>query len=179
MVHIETDDLGVLKSRLADAKRALGRSDAFVFKHLEADDRTHDVFYRELRLVPSVSVDVLRLNRHVWEPRSPRPTRGDHVICSGIVELLSTCPDEITRDQMLLIDLPRSEKGIVDAFRTIIRKELRLARRAGLRDVRPRPDHRPDGAIIQAADMIAGEVRQFNGLGGPYLPRLGARVRLA
>lgn len=79
---------------------------------------------------------------------------------------------------MLLIDLPRSEKGIVDAFRTIIRKELRQAWRAGLRNVRPRPGHRPDGTIIQAADMIAGDVRQFDGLGGPYLPRPGARIRL-
>ncbi|MEZ4563674.1 MAG: hypothetical protein R2853_13155 [Thermomicrobiales bacterium] len=177
MVHVDTDDLGELKSRFVEARVSLGRSEAFVFKHLEADDRTHDVFYRELRLVPSVSVDVLRLNRQTWEPRSPRPSRGDHVICSGIIELLAACPDDLTQDQMLLIDLPRSEKGIVDAFRTIIRKELRQSRRAGLRDVRPRPDHRPDGAIIQAADMIAGEVRQFNGLGGPYLPRLGGRIR--
>lgn len=94
--------------------------------------------------------------------------RGDHFVSDCIINLLSACPPEITQDQMLLNDLPRREKVIVDSFRTTIRQELRRSQRAGLRDVRPRPDHRADGTIIQAADMIAGDVRQFHGLGGPF-----------
>lgn len=179
MVHVDALDLELLTDRLTLAKTAIGKTGAFVFKHLEADTRTHEVFYEALLQVPSLSIDVLQANRGNWEPRHSRPARGDHFVSDCIINLLSACPPEITQDQMLLIDLPRREKVIVDSFRTTIRQELRRSQRAGLRDVRPRPDHRADGTIIQAADMIAGEVRQFHGLGGPFLPRLGQRIRLA
>jgi hypothetical protein len=81
-------------------------------------------------------------------------------------------------DQMLYIDLPRKEGKRVQRYRTTIRQAMRRARQPAFRDMKPRPDDHVDGALIQVADMVAGEVRQESGLAGLYLPALRSRVAI-
>lgn len=61
MVHGDALDLELLTDRLTLAKTAIGKTGAFVFKHLEADTRTHEVFYEALLQVPSLSMSCRRI----------------------------------------------------------------------------------------------------------------------
>lgn len=61
MVHVDALDLELLTDRLTLAKTAIGKTGAFVFKHLEADTRTHEVFYEALLQVPSLSMSCRRI----------------------------------------------------------------------------------------------------------------------
>lgn len=178
MVHIARDDLELLDGAFRVGRRSIGRNDDHVFKHVSARANAHEVVYEALRSVPSLHAHVLRFDRRSWSPRCPRPQRGDHSICDAIITLAMACPERVVAEQLLFLDYPRGEKDIVDAFRTVLRGEFRAARLSAFKDVRPRPDSRRDGAIIQAADMIAGEVREQSGVGGLYLPRLGNKLRL-
>jgi hypothetical protein len=81
-------------------------------------------------------------------------------------------------DQILLIDLPRRERDVLEAFRTAIRKSMRQAHRAPFRSIKPHPDLRLEGGIVQVADMIAGEVREYAGIRGPFLEPLACRIKM-
>lgn len=177
MVSIDQDDLEDLDREFAFARRNMGRDDDFVFKHLGAKPRVHREFYSAIVRVRSFQARVYRFDRSRWQQTFVKSAAGDPCICDGIITLAKGCPTCLVANQLLHIDLPRKPEGrIVDAFRTAIRKELRASKMVSFADVRPRPDDRRDGAIIQAADMIAGEVREIGGLGGPYLPLLGTRI---
>jgi hypothetical protein len=84
----------------------------------------------------------------------------------------------LVADQTLYIDLPRNELGVVRPFAKVIRHTSREYGRRSFRDIKPQPDDRLDGTIVQVADMIAGEVREQGGVNGPYLARLAARIEV-
>jgi hypothetical protein len=177
MATVASEDLQHLDRALTVARRNMDRDESFVFKHLGAKPRVHREFYDAIAAIASFQAHVYRFDRSRWRQPYFRSTHGDPCICDGIITIVKACPPYLVANQLLHIDLPRKPEGhIVAAYRTAIRKELRTAHLKSFADVRPRPDNRRDGAIVQVADMIAGEVREFAGPGGPYLPRFGGRI---
>jgi hypothetical protein len=178
MVHIDAGDLPLLERELIAARRRLGREDDYTFKHVSAKPNTHHQFYAALRAVPGLTAHIHRYNRATWTPLHVQPRFGDPCICDGLITLTLGCPQGVVADQRLYIDYPRREKDIVDAFRTALRQSLRAAGRRSFGRIQPRPDQRLSGEIVQVADMIAGEAREQAGIGGVFLPQLGARVQI-
>jgi len=172
-------DLPALDAALATARTRLGFDPGYVFKHTRAkcSNDIHDRFYEALHPI-AFAAHVRVMDKAAWRDQHAGRTRGADSICDGIIDLILGCPDHVVARQVLYIDLPANEEKTIQTYRTSIRRALTGVRRTGLRDVRPCPDHRQHGGIIQVADMIAGEVREHEGLRGPYLPALGSRVRL-
>ena len=178
VVHFDESDLPTLDEKLTAARALLGRPGDYPFKHVEATVDIHRRFYAALQDIP-MQAHVHMLDKAAWRRQyGGRGSRGVDCVCDGIITLLMRCPVELTTDQILYLDLPRNEGKIIEHYRTAIRRAMRGAKRGTFRHVKARPDHRRDGAIIQVADMLAGEVNERQGLSGEYLPRLGSRVCL-
>ena len=116
------------------------------------------------------------LNKAVWSAQYVSGSSGTDCICDGIVTLLAGCPRGVIAGQKLYIDIPRGEVAVVERYRTTLRQAMRRAKQPVFRDVKPRPPDARNGAVIQIADMIAGEVREHGGMAGPYLPSLRAQI---
>jgi hypothetical protein len=177
--HIDRGDVPPLDAELAAAKTRLGLPPTFVFSHNGASPRTLAASFDAIARVP-VTAHVHLLDKTAWGAQQVGKPKGADCLCDGIVTLAQRCPDSVVARQILYIDLPGNEEGALTRYRTEIRRALRAARprRAGFSDVRPCPDHRLQGGLIQVADAIAGEVRIRNGLSGPNLLRLGSAVML-
>jgi hypothetical protein len=170
--------MATLEAELAAARERLGYGTAHVFKHTSARDITHHHFYAALANVPRLCAHVYEYPKLDWSPQFAAPACGDHCICDAFVTLTLRLPSELVEKQTLYIDYPRRERAIVVAFATTLRNSMKGTRQRSFAKIQPRPDDRHEGGIIQVADMIAGEVRQHAGIGGPYLSALGARVRI-
>jgi hypothetical protein len=178
MVHVNGCDLPTLETELVAARKRLGQKLDYPFKHTEAKEITHRLFYGAMANIPSFTVDVYAYNRSGWTLRHVPPTYGDPCLCDAFITLTLGCPRGLVEEQILYIDYPRREREIVIAFATALRNSMKGTLQRSFRHIRPRPDDRLEGGIIQAADMIAGEVREYPRLGGPYLPHLGSRIRI-
>jgi hypothetical protein len=177
IVHIDEVDMPTLDDELAQVRKVLGVSDDFVFHHSGSAERTKREFFAALPRVP-LYVRVHMLNKAGWSAQYVTGSTGTDCICDGIVQLIASCPRECIDRQMLYIDLNPDERELVRRYRTTIRQALRRARQPAFKDMKPRPDNRKDGAIIQVADMMAGEVRRHSGLAGPYLPNIRRLVEI-
>jgi hypothetical protein len=175
IVHIAEADLSILDAEFAVAKRYLRVAPTFVFKHDDAADPVKEQVFAALERTP-MEAHVHILNKAAWRSAYPKRMKGNDCICGGIITLVMGCPEDVVAKQVLLVDPPSAKQ--VRELRTAISQSFRGARRTGFRDVRPRRDDGPDGSIIQAADMIAGEVRRHGDLVGPYLPALAAKINL-
>jgi hypothetical protein len=178
VVHFDDAELAALDTALRRARKHLGFPPRYVFKHNRAkgSKEIHDQFYDALRAI-DFAAHVHMLNTEAWHALRSGKTRDVDGIRAGILDLVLGCPDRVIAGQVLFIDLPAAEAPIAQQYKTAIRQALMRIDRKGFREVRPCPDDRLQGGIIQAADMIAGEVREHGGLLGPYLPSLGARVQ--
>ncbi len=179
VVHVGAADLTSLDSALADARRYLGRDPDYAFRHSRAKSflDVHRRFYEAIGHVPWHG-HVHMLDKAAWSGQRVKGSRGTDCICDGLVALVIGCPIAVVAHQVLFIDLPPAEESTVQSYRMAMRKSLKGIRRTGFKNVRPCPDHRQQGAIIQVADMIAGEVREHGGLAGPFLPGLRSRLSL-
>jgi hypothetical protein len=177
IAHVDEDDMPTLDAELATVRDELRLGPGFPFRHSETTPRTRKAFFAAIQRVP-LSVHGHMVNKEEWVARQAPGSSGFDCICDGVITLILGCPRAVVDRQMLYIDLPRSEAKLVERYRTAIRQELRRARHPAFRDLKPRPDERRDAAIIQVADMVAGEIREHGGLAGPYVPALGTRVRM-
>ncbi len=177
IVHVAEESLSALDVALASARSQLRVDPDFVFRHSDASHRARGAFFSVLEPLPLKS-HVHMLNKERWLAQYVSGSSGADCICDGIITLLAGCPDEFIDRQMLYIDLPRSERRLVERYRTAIRQAMRRARKPTFRDLRPSPDGRNDRAMIQVADMIAGEVREHEGMAGPFLPALVSHIQV-
>jgi hypothetical protein len=180
IVHVESQDLLILDRELAGVRKRIRRPDDYPFKHVDAKPHVRREFFPVISRIPTLQAFVLTCEKTYRNRQFEgiRIAKGDFHTWHGIMALVAACPGELLTDQIMLIDLPRGEMPIVTAYRTGLRKGLKIARKPAIRDLRPRPDDRLDGAIVQVADMIAGEVRQYGGLNGPHLPALASRIHI-
>jgi hypothetical protein len=177
--HIDRCDIPTLDAELAAARMRLGLPPNYVFSHNGASLRTLTEVFDMIARVP-VTAHAHMLDKAAWTAQQAGKPTGADCLCAGVVTLATRCPNYVVAKQILYIDLPGNEEGAITRYRTEIRRALTAARprRTGFSDVRPCPDHRLQGGLIQVADMIAGEVRARNGLNGPHLVRLGSATQL-
>jgi hypothetical protein len=179
IVHVDEDGIRALDDELAAARVRLNVVSEYPFRHSSLRARGRRECFAAIARMPFTS-HVYILEKTAWATGRVGSATGPDCLCDGIVALVERCPDKVVAGQILYIDASSDEeKGLV-RYKTAIRQCLRAARprRMGFKDVRPCPDHRLRGGIIQVADMIAGEVKQYGGIGGSYLPTFGARVQL-
>jgi hypothetical protein len=178
VIHVDETDLSSLEAELAAAAERLGWPPKFVFKHVGADQTVHREFYRALGRVP-FKAHVHMLDKAAWRAQyGGKGSRGDDCIGDGVTTLLLRCPAAVTGDQTLYLDLPHKERTTMKKYRELIRSAMRGADRETFRHIKARPDNRPDGGIIQVADMLSGEVAENQGLGGRYLPGVSSNIVL-
>jgi hypothetical protein len=179
IVHVDGADVQALDAELASARHRLHVVPDYVFRYSGSSDRARREFFTAMQPV-RFSSHVLIVDKAIWAEQQAGTPTGPKFLCDGIVTLVLHCPDKVVADHVLSIDAPPDEaKGLMH-YKTEIRRALRSARprRRGFKSVRPCPDHRLHGGIIQVADMLAGEARERGGLDGPYLAELGARITL-
>lgn len=177
VAHVDGQEVAALDRVLAELRSQLRVPSTFVFRHAGASQRTQDLFFTALPRMP-IRAHAYVMDSAAWaSPFSTWPD-GNQQLCHGIIELVLGCPDAVVAGQILYIDLPATEESRLVSYRTTLRKALQGAWRTGFRNVRPCPDHRLQGAIVQVADMIAGEINEQSGLAGPYRIALQSRVRL-
>lgn len=179
VVHFSDAELVTLSSALLDARASLGIPPDYAFKNNGTGPRTREGFFHALGPL-DFSAHVHVLDKRRWAETQRGRLSGPNFIRDGIVSLVMACPDEVVARQVLYLDIEPSQRTEPTRLKTEIRQALRGAqpRRAGFADVRGCEDHRNLGTIIQVADMLAGQVNDHGGLGGPHLPALGARITL-
>jgi hypothetical protein len=92
--------------------------------------------------------------------------------------LLMSLPEPAVSRQKLVVDYPTDESTKVQAIRRDLAVALRAQRRERFRSVKPCPDHRSDGAIVQLADMIAGAMHDGPRAAKGYLSLLESRIKV-
>ena len=174
-VHFdEATRSGQLEAELLAIKHALGLPVDFVFKHDSASPRVKQQIFAALSHLP-FSGHVLCLDKQLWRAANPG-ARGDDLLHNGVVTLVAGCPDCVIARNVLLSDPPSAR--FVNNCKTPINRAFRSQHRTGYRSIRRLQDTHREGSIIQMADMVAGEVRLYVSLIGPYLPGLGGKVTL-
>lgn len=177
MVHFDDCDLPQLHATLSGIRSKLRLPPNYCFKHLGAAPRTQREFFQALSTLP-FHAHAHMIDKTTLGPPPRSSIWGRERIRDGIVDLVRNCPDQVVADQLLLIDLPNREQNVVKELRTMLRQQLRMIQRRSFKNVKPCPDHKRDGEIIQVADMIAGELREHGGLAGPYLPWLSTKLHI-
>jgi hypothetical protein len=178
-VHIDQPAVATLDAELTAARLCLGLSEDYVFSHNDAAPRTLARVFDAIARAP-LTAHAYMLNKAAWSAQQVGKPIGAKCLCDGVVTLMTRCPHQVVGGKILYIDLSGKYKTTLTHYRTEIRRALRAVRprRPGFDDIRPCPDHRLQGGIIQAADVIAGEIRERDGLAGPYLTMLGSAVQL-
>lgn len=155
-------DHEVLDECLTNLRKRLGVSPAHVFRHSDASTRSRKEFFSALSSAP-VTMKCLLVDKNDWDSEYLDRASGPERIRHSIVHLVSLLPDELIAGQKLLVDMHRGEKAFVDFIRHDVRLSLKVQNRSSFGKVVARPDNRGDAAVIQVADMFAGEVRVTNG----------------
>ena len=179
VVHFSDAALSTLSSALQDAREALGIPPDYVFKNNGTGPRTREGFFHALGPL-DFSANVHVLDKRRWAETQHGKLSGPNCIRDGIVSLVMACPEDVVARQVLYLDIEPSQHKEITRLKTEIRQALRGARprRVGFADVRGCEDHRNQGAIIQVADMLAGQVNDHGGIAGPHLPALGRKITL-
>lgn len=172
-VHMDSETrFGQLEDELLAVKRALRLPEDYVFKHDSASPLVKERIFSALDRL-AFSCHVLFLEEQAWRAANPG-VEGDGLLRNAIVKLVIACPDAIVGRNVLLIDPPSTR--FVNDSKTPISRAFRAENRSGYKRIRDLKDTHPEGAIIQVADMIAGEARHCGRLSGPYLSKLIAKA---
>jgi hypothetical protein len=172
--HVEKDGLEDFVESLERIKVTLGLPQSHTFKHVRSREAMRGHFFRALRDT-SVRFDVLAIDKLKWTPGYLGRTSGRERVLDAVCDLFAVCPDEVIAHQILVIDAHRSETRFVREVGARLRIIQRLRESASFKKISAVPDHRHDAVLIQAADMMAGEVRRLGG----HVPEVcRGRVRL-
>lgn len=173
MVSLDGDRVPALEGALRAAKARLRVPESHVFRHVGCSDAAHRAFYDEISEIPFEA-------RLLVVPPIPHgvPIRGHEETRVAVVRLILDCPDAVVVGQRLYIDLERRDSKQVRELRTRVRRELREVGRQTFENIQPCPDHRREGGLVQLADMLAGEFREYGQVDGSYLPRISGKLTL-
>lgn len=177
IVHLDGDHLGMLDAALARARRSRHLSPRFSFRYSGARPEVRSALFAEVGTV-EWSAQALIIDKRAWGPAYLRGSRGRDRISDGIVTLVLRCADHLVAGQVLLIDAPREEISTINETRDVLRNALAGAGRRSFGKVKPRQDNRPDGGIVQLADMVAGVLHARERLDDPLLAPIRDRVTL-
>jgi len=167
---------------LADAINVIRRKhrlpEGYVMKYSGMRPSIRASFFDILVDVPfNAFVSVVDKSR--WDASTIAHTSGWDRVSNAITDLVLRCPPELPPVGILLIDLPASEMRLVTDVRIRVRKALRAHDRRSFRKVKPCPDHRLEGVVVQFADMLAGAISDEPEGDGPYLAGIRRFVQIS
>lgn len=172
--HVQKGELEQASARLAHLKAKLDLASDHVFKHVRSKPATRQAFYRAVGET-SLAFSVLVIDKSKWSTEYLAATTGRVRMLDALCDLLVECPEEFIAGQVLVVDAHRSETRFNNDLAVTMRATLRTRGVVSFKKISAVPDHRHDALLIQAADMMAGEVRKLN---GAVPSGCSARVRL-
>lgn len=159
---VAVDDHRLVDGALDEIRRA-SRLASSPFHYGRLSPKSREQFFTRIADLP-IHIFCRYVDKNVWSPSYLEQTSGPERIRQSIVEIVEHLPDEIVAGQTLLVDQNRDEKGFIRNLRSDLRSSLRTQGRRSFRRIAARPDHRSDAALVQIADMFAGEVRRTAGM---------------
>jgi hypothetical protein len=153
--HVDRELLSELDAELNQARRSHRLPSTYAFKYSGSRPVIRESFYSAVSRT-SFDVTVLATDKTNWDPSEYSSTTGRLRIARAVSSVLCIAPEHYISGQRVLIDLPASEGRFVQEVRQEIRAALRRHGRESIRALKPVPDHRSEGAIIQLADFAAG-----------------------
>lgn len=157
MAQIDGGELEVLTAALADIRRGRRLSEQFAFRYSACSTEVRLAFFTRLAPV-SVSVTAVSIDKRNWYAQS-RPGRPSEWLDQAIAELVCAAAPSTITGQVILVDRPKSETKAVRATERVIKRALKGAELQPYPQIKPCPDHKSQGHIIQVADMFAGALR--------------------
>ncbi len=154
-------DHHLVDDALHEIRRASGMTSG-AFHHARMSPVVREEFFGRIAGLP-IRLTCRYVDKNSWSASYLKLTSGPERIRQSIVELVEHLPDEIVAGQTLLVDQHRDEKGFIRNLRGDLRGALRAHGRRSFQKLAARPDHRSDAALVQLADMFAGEVRRKAG----------------
>lgn len=150
-------DLELLEHRLRALRGTFRLPEHFAFKYHRTRPSIRTSFFTALEDA-DIAIYVLVVDKLNWGSTWVSRTNGNERIASAISTLMCLCPSEVVSGQRVTIDLPASEGRFVRQIRNRVRDDFLMLNRAPIDSWKPVPDHRPDGLLIQIADMTAGYI---------------------
>ncbi|MGC4107301.1 MAG: hypothetical protein QM753_13340 [Thermomicrobiales bacterium] len=162
--HCQKDDLDLIGAHLASLREKFHLPANHTFKHARSRPETRREYLRVAANLP-MTFTIHAVDKRDWSPRYLDTTSGLDRISDLVSAVLSHCPAKLIERQVLLIDGDSGESGVVRALKGAARTTCRERELQLFQKVSIVPDHRLDAQLVQAADMMAGQIRH---LGGEY-----------
>jgi hypothetical protein len=176
IAHIDGEHLHLLEESLINVRAAKRLPERFAFRYSHCASQVKDAFFTAIGGVP-VTFHASIHDKRNW-PSSRFRERGPDIINQILADLVCGCPPEVIASQVILVDQPRQETRAVRQTSATIKMALRGIGVAPAPQIKPCPDNRSQGGIIQVADMFAGALNQMNAVQGSYLDPHAARITL-
>lgn len=160
--HVEKHRLEETAQCLSTVKQDLGLEDAHVFKHVRSTEKLRAHYFKAICDTP-MKFSVLAIQKSDWPREYVDRTSGTERLLEAMGELFGSCEKELVGGQLLVIDAHRGERQFVQKVNMRIRLIQRHRNLPGFKKVAAVPDHRHDAALVQSADMMAGEIRRLDG----------------
>lgn len=157
LAQIDGAELPRLAGVLAAIRHGCGLDPRFPFRYSACSDKVRAAFFSEISVVAVTTRLVLIDKRDWFEPR--RPGRPSDWLNEAVAGLVCQCPMETIVGQVVLIDLPKNEMRAVRKMEAVIKRALKGAGIQPYPQIKPCPDTRSQGEIVQVADMFAGAFR--------------------
>lgn len=158
LCHVDGNDMETLAAAFVQLRASLKLRNNHVFKHQHSVERTRRAFFEMIAPLP-VTATVLAIDKRNWDATYLARSTGPQRVYDAIVDLVLHCGVATVAGQHLLVDMHRAEPDFIRNVKLTLRRSLHGQRRANFKNVKARPDHRGDSAIIQLADLIAGDIR--------------------
>jgi len=175
--QLATDRVPDLAGAMEDVRRTRRLPDGFTFRYSSCRPSIREAWFARVPSIP-VEVTALVIDKRNWNRDYMRRTTGDDRVLHGVVKVVLAMPARHVAGQRLLIDYPSRERRKVDAIARAIASACRAGGQQSFSAVRPCPDDRRDGDIVQVADMIAGALRDRDRSGTALLASFGNRVKV-
>jgi len=160
--HAHREQLEDVRECWSRLRESLGFRQSHVFKHVHTRPDIRPKIYAALSSMP-VRFSVNVVDKSAWPRSYLYNTSGMQRIIDPIVDLFDACSPDIVADQVLVIDGHPSEKGFVDALKRAMRRSFAVQDKRSFSKISVIPDDRIDSILIQAADLMAGEIRSGDG----------------
>lgn len=171
--HLAESDTSGFVEALGRLKLSLGLRDDHIFKYMKSTDETRNKYFDMVQR-SSLHATAICIDKHSWPDDYFRMTSGPQRTIDALIKLSLASADADVARQVLLIDAKRSDRRFLSDLRRGTRQALRMVGRESYRKIVPRPDDRSDAFLIQAADMISGDLRRHGSDHAPALRCLGA-----
>lgn len=154
-VHIPSDEIEALTNALLKARRRRKLPDHYVFKYSGSRPAIRESLFEALSNVDFRST-ILGIDKRTWSFDELHPIHPNVRLAASLANLIIDAPPECTSGCNILVDLPRSEKRVIAEIQGQIRSAIRQEHRRPIKSLRPVPESRLEGSVIQVADMLAG-----------------------